>query len=348
MHEICKRLVRMGLEVRAVTSWFPGLKHFEEIDGYTVERVGMLDSYIVYIPRILKRYLSWVNVIVEDVSKVPLMTPLLRPKKHIPVIAVVHHLNREIYFHEISLLKAFIAYVLESHMPRLYTLLPKTVLVTVSESTKQELIRLGADPKKILIVPNATDSIKTSPNLHHAMKNLEPTAIYFSRIKRYKQPHHALLAFKKVLENIPRAKFIVAGKGTEILSRYTRKLGIEHAVEIYGEVDEETKMRLLCKAWILIQTSMKEGFGITVLEAAACKTPTIAYNVPGLRDSVKHMETGILVGPGNIEQLAKTIIWLLTDEVLRSRLAENAYKYAQQYTWDKVVQTFIKVLDGVG
>jgi len=346
MHEICRRLARRGVEVHAVTSWFPGLKRFEEIDGYTVERVGTHDDYILHIPRILKHYSDWADIIVEDTSKVPLMTPLLRSKKDMPVIAIVHHLNREIYFHEIPLPKATIAYTLESLMPRLYTRLPRTVLVTVSRSTVQELIRLGANPSRIIIVPNAIDVTKIKNNPHPKAKDATPTIIYFSRIKKYKQPHHALLAFKMVLRYIPNAKLIIAGKRTEILSKYVANLGIERAVEVYGEVDEKTKIELLCRAWILVQTSKKEGFGIVVLEAAACRTPTVAYNVPGLRDSVKHMETGILVEPGNIEKLAKAITRLLTDEALRGKLGENAYRYVQQFSWDKVVGSFLKTIEG--
>jgi len=346
MHEICRRLARRGVEVHAVTSWFPGLKRLEEMDGYTVERIGTHDDYILHIPRILKHYSDGADVIVEDTSKAPLMTPLLRPKKDMSVIAIVHHLNQEIYFHEIPLTKAIIAYTLESLMPRLYTRLPRTVLVAVSKSTVQELIRLGANPSRIVIMPNAIDITKVKNNPHPKAKDVTPTIIYFSRIKKYKQPHHALLAFKKVLKYIPNAKLIIAGKGTEILAKYVKKLGIEHAVEIYGEVGEETKIELLCRAWILVQTSKKEGFGIVVLEAAACRTPTVAYNVPGLRDSVKHMETGILVEPENVDSLAYKIVLTLTNSELRKRLAENAYRYAQQYSWDEATRKFMKVLKG--
>lgn len=343
MHEICKILTRKGVKVHAVTSWFPGLKRSEEINGYTVERIGNHDNYILHVPRILKHYSNWADIIVEDTSKAPLMTPLLRPRNNIPVVAIVHHLNREIYFHEIPLLRAFIAYTLESIMPSLYTRLLNTSLITVSESTKQELIKLGADPNKVFIVPNAVN-IKVSNNPHPLDKDPKPTIVYFSRIKKYKQPYHALLAFKEVLKKIHNAKLIIAGKGTESLSKYVKKLGIEHAVEIHGEVNEETKIKLLCRAWVLIQTSRKEGFGITVLEAAVCRTPVVAYNVPGLRDSVRHMETGILVEPGDIEQLAKAITWLLTDDSLRNKLSENACRYARQFNWDSTVERFLKVL----
>ena len=81
-----------------------------------------------------------------------------------------------------------------------------------------------------------------------------------------------------------------------------------------------------------------------MLEAAMCRTPVVAYRVPGLKDSIKHMETGILVEPGNVEQLAEAIVWLLTDDKLRSRLAENAYRYAQSFSWDRTAEAIAKIL----
>lgn len=343
MHQISRRLARMGHKVVAVTSWYPGLKKYENIDGYYVQRVANHDNYILHVPKILHNYSRWVDVIVEDTSKAPLMTPLLR-FKDMPVIAVVHHLNREIYFQEIPLRRGLIAYTLETIMPYIYSRLPQTRIIAVSKSTKEELTRLGADPSKIHIVQNAIDEDELLSNPNSYQKNSVPTVIYFSRLKKYKQPHHALLAFRRVVEEMPGAKLIVAGKGTETLRKYAEKLGIGDNVEVYGEVDEKSKKDLFCRAWILIQTSRKEGFGITVLEAATCKTPAVAYDVPGLRDSVRHMETGMLVPAGDIDGLAEAILRLLGDESLRSRLAENAYKHAQQHTWDKIAEEFAKTL----
>ena len=346
MHEICRRLACRGIKVHAVASFFPRLKRFEKLDGYTIERVGTHDDYILHVPRILKRYARHADVIVEDTSKAPLMIPLLRPKKDKPVVAIVHHLNREIYFQEISLPKAVIAYTLETIMPWLYTHLPRTMLVAVSQSTKQELIKLGANPRKITIIPNAINNTKTS-NPELPPKDPDPTIIYFSRLKKYKRPHHILLAFKEVLRHVPNAKLIIAGKGTDTLAKYAKKLGIEHAVKVYGEVDEETKRILLCRAWIHVQTSKKEGFGIVVLEAASCKTPTIAYNVLGLRDSIKHMETGILVPSGHIGALAEAITMLIQNRGFWRKLAENSFNYAKLYNWNKSAEKFVKVLEGI-
>ena len=331
------------MNVRAVTSWFKGLRHIERIDGYYVERVGTDQNYILHVPRILRQYSEWAEIIVEDTSKVPLMTPLLRHQRT-PVIAIVHHLNRDIYFQELPPHKAIIAYILESIMPKLYSLLPDVMLVAVSKSTKEELGRLGANLQRIRIVSNGINEYELNDE-SLTCKDPEPTIIFFSRIKKYKQPHHVLLAFRKILKQNSNVKLIIAGKGTEYLFKYLRRLKIDHATEIYGEVDDETKSRLLSRAWVLVQTSRKEGFGITVLEAAICGTPTICYDVPGLRDAVKHMKTGILVNFNDINELAKAITLLLQNERLRNSLSRNAYHHAKRFSWDKSARTFIKILE---
>ncbi len=343
-HEICRRLVRKGVKILYVSSWMPGLKTLEEIDGYQVIRVGTHNDFILHIPRILNRYADWADLIVEDTSKVPLMLPLLHSNKK-PVLAIVHHLNREIYFYELPYRKAIIAYIIESVMPKLYTNLPNVRFIAVSRSTKEELIKLGVKPDKIYIVPNGVD--KEKQNYCNNVKDSDPTILYLSRYKTYKQPFHAILAFTKVLKNIPNTKLIIAGKNTEILSKYVYKFNLNNSVKLYGEVSEIKKMELLSRSWLLIQTSLKEGFGLTVLEAALCRTPTVAYDVAGFRDSVKHMETGLLVKPGDVEGLAKAIITLLTDTDLWKKLSENAFRYAQNFDWDKTAEAFLKILKEV-
>jgi len=342
MHQICKRLAQKGHKIHAITSWHPKLKHKETIDGYTIQRIGNHDNYILHIPKILKTYKNWANIIIEDTSKIPLLTPILRPNKTPPVVAIVHHLNRDIYLQELPIHKAIIAYMLETIMPKLYTTLPNTHLIAVSNSTKQELIKLGAKPQKIHIVPNAIDHNPHNPNtIEH--KAPQPTILWFSRYKKYKQPHHAITAFLLASKQIPNAKLIIAGKGTETLREIAKKLKLKN-IEILGEVNEKTKAELMQQAWALIYTSKKEGYGLTVLEANAHGTPAIGYNVPGLRDSIRHMETGILVPYGNIKAIAKAMIMLTEDQELWRRLAENALNWAKQFDWDKSAEKFEKIL----
>ena len=142
-------------------------------------------------------------------------------------------------------------------------------------------------------------------------------------------------------------KLVIAGRPKidylNELKSLARKIRLEN-IEFKVNISQEEKKSLLAKASVFIYTSTREGWGQTILEAAACKTPTIAYDVPGLRDSIKHMKTGILVRPRNIEQLAEAIIQLLTNTSLRDRLAKNAYMHARQFSWDRATKSFLKII----
>ena len=173
MHEIAKRLSIKGFDVLALTSGFKGLPEKEIIEGYRVNRIGDHDSYPFHLHKVLRRHIACADIIVEDTSKIPLYTPLRSGGK--PVVAVVHHLSREIYFEELPLRKALLAYAMEGLMPRLYNLYPNTTLVTVSQSTREELIRLGAKPEKITIVANAVDHEKYKPRTNSPLKPVSYT-----------------------------------------------------------------------------------------------------------------------------------------------------------------------------
>jgi glycosyltransferase involved in cell wall biosynthesis len=104
---------------------------------------------------------------------------------------------------------------------------------------------------------------------------------------------------------------------------------------------------MLVSAKVLVYTSTREGWGQTVLEAAACKTPTIAQDVPGLRGAIKNNKTGLIVPPRDPQSLAKAILDLIGDEEYRLMLAENAYSYAKNFTWDNTAEKFAEVLKQV-
>ncbi len=343
MHQIARRLAARGHQVVAVTSWHPGLRRVEELGGYTVVRVGDHDLYPLQLPRVLARYRGWADVIVEDTSKVPLYLPLLRPVHGLPVVAVVHHLNRGIYFQELDPLRGALGYVSEALMPRLYSRLPRTLIVAVSESTREELLKLGAKASRVAVVPNAID-LDAMPRPRGCSKDSTPLVVYLSRFKWYKRPHHALLAFRIAAREMPGARMVVAGRGTEALWPLVERLGLRGRVEVLGEVSEEAKAELFCRAWVHVQTSMKEGFGLTVLEAAAYETPTVAYRVPGLSESVKHNVTGLLVEPGDIGKLAAALLRLLGDEGLRRRMGRAAKRLARVLNWDRTTSLFERAL----
>jgi glycosyltransferase involved in cell wall biosynthesis len=157
-----------------------------------------------------------------------------------------------------------------------------------------------------------------------------------------------LYAFAKVISNVPQAELNIVGRGDYIeLARLAESLGIKQSVKFIGEVSEEQKYEILKRAWIFVTTSMKEGWGLSVIEANYFGAPAVAYDVPGLRDSINDGVTGLLVPSGNIEELAKAIVKVLNDTELRERLSQNARSWASSFSYERTAEEFAKVIGGV-
>jgi glycosyltransferase involved in cell wall biosynthesis len=117
-------------------------------------------------------------------------------------------------------------------------------------------------------------------------------------------------------------------------------LGIEKSVRFLGKVTELEKKELLTKCWLMVQPSMIEGWGITVIEANACGTPVIASNVEGLRDSISHNQTGILVRPKNTTALAEAMEKVIRDKSLRTNLSKSSISWSKRFSWSKAADQF--------
>jgi len=353
-HEIAKRLVKRGYEVILVTSKPDNLAKQEIIDGYKVIRAG--NKYTVYlcarqIYRRLKKNGWKPDIIIDEVNTIPFLTPKYVAE---PIVMLIHQLCKECWSYAIHPLAQPIGWWLERSLHRTYIKSIKNgkvgSVITVSDSTKQDLVNLGYPADVVHIVYNGLDwelyrSLDASSRENDEKENL---CVYIGRITPYKNLEDLLEAWKIIEQEEDEPKLIIAGRAErkylEKLRRIARELGLER-IRFMINISQQEKLHLLRKAKALVYTSVREGWGQTVLEAAACKTPTIAYNVPGLRDSVKHMETGLLVELGNIQELAESMELLLKDDELREELSKNAAKWAEQFSWDKTAKEFEKSLD---
>jgi len=349
-HEIAKRLAAMGHEIILATSKPGNLPHREVIDGYTVIRRG--GKYTVYLGA-KKTYhelkeRSWKpDVIIDEVNTIPFLTPLYTKE---PIAMLIHQLCKDCWAYAIHPLAQPIGWWLERKLHNIYVKAAKKeklkTIITVSPSTKQDLTQLGYPENLIHIVYNGLDW-ETYKDCANICKNKEDLVTYVGRITPYKRIEDLLKAWKTVEQEHNNAELIIAGRAEpkylKKLMKLTKKLNLKRT-KFRINIPQQEKKQLLAKAKILVYTSTREGWGQTTIEAAACKTPTIAYNVPGLKDAIKHTQTGILVEPGNIHQLAHAIIVLLADDNLRNKLAESAYRYAQQFSWDKRVQAILGIL----
>jgi len=284
------------------------------------------------------RFIKKVDLIIENISKFPLLWPLFISKILAkPFVAIIYHIHGESLFRELPFPIALMLYIYEKFSLKLYSYF-RFFIITVSESTKKELISFGFPSHNILLVEVGLDS--ELKNLCNSIaKNDKPLIVYVGRLKKYKRVDHLIDSLKIVVQKIPNVECIIAGKGDkkvyEELKEKAKKLGLEKNIKFIGEINTKTKIEILSKAWVYVMTSMKEGFGISALEAQACGTPVVGYKVPGLVDCVKNNITGILVADGNVEALSNAILRLLLDETLRLKMMANARNYAMSFDWEK-------------
>lgn len=300
-----------------------------------VQRAGTRYTYSVAAPRYYRAELARraFDLVIEDLNKVPLFTPLWSGH---PMVLLVHHLFGRTAFEEAALPLATATWLLERPIGRVYRGIPTEA---VSRSTADDLVRRGFTPTQITVIPNGVNLDFYSPD-PTGTRLAEPTILYLGRLKRYKRIDLILRAVERLRDRGLLAKAVIAGEGDYApeLRRLRAELGLEAQVEMPGFVSELEKRRLFRRAWVHVLTSPKEGWGITNLEAAACGTPTVASDSPGLRDAVQDGRTGFLVAHGDVAALADRLGRLLSDDALRECFGRQARAFAEGFSWDRAAQ----------
>ena len=342
-HEIFSRIVRAGHRVTLCCSSYRGAAARETIDGIDIRRSGSREIFNFVFPFTYLLRLRGIDydVVVEDLNKVPFFTPLYVRR---PLAGIAHHLFGRSVFRESGFLPAAYVYLMERSALALYR---KTMpFMVVSRSTEREFLECGFAAGRLAVIHNCVDHARYSPG--DGKKSAAPTAVYFGRLKKYKSVDHFLRALPAVIARFPSLRAVVAGDGDDLprLRRIAAELGIGGAVEFTGYLTEDQKVDLLRKAWFTVTTSLKEGWGLTVIEANACGTPVVAADVPGLRDAVKEGETGLLYPHGDIPALAQRMLSLLEDVALRRRLGEGAIRWAATFDWNVSAEKTIAFLEG--
>ncbi len=332
LHEIFRRLVDRGHSVTLLCSAWPGCVRRTILDGIDVHRVGGRYTLSLAAPVYFRRRLraEKFDVVVEDVNKVPFFSPLWGVGA--PVALLVDHLFGATAFREASFPVAAATWLLERPIGIVFRSVPTAA---VSESTAEDLAKRGIPRSGIEIIPNGVDLDFLSP-LPPEERFPGPILLFLGRLKRYKRVDLLLQAVAILVERGTACRLLIAGRGDDQprLTALRESLGLAEQVEFLGFVSEAEKLVLLRRSWIHLLTSVKEGWGISILEAAACGTPTIASDAPGLRDSVVDGQTGYLVPHGDVEVLSQRIEELLEDEEERLKLGDGARNFAEGFTWD--------------
>src|SRR4051812_27974310 len=332
MHEIFGRLAAAGHEVTLLCGGWPGCSPHARLDDIEIHRVGTRHTF----PLLARRYFDRVfgdvapslDVLVEDVNKIPLYTPRWRGIRR--VVALVPHLFGGTVFQELAAPLAAAVWLAERPLGYLYRHVP---FEAISESTADDLVRRGIRRDQIRVIYCGIDTVRYTPDpLRRAVL---PTFAYLGRLKKYKGVDIVIRAFAELAH--PTATLEIAGSGDhrQALEALVASLDLGQRVRFLGRISEEGKLTLLRRAWGLLFASPKEGWGITNLEAAACGTPVVASNSPGLRESVKDGETGFLVPHGDVRRMAEAMGQLASSASLVAALGARGRTFAESFTWDR-------------
>ena len=323
-----------------LTSGFDGGAPETEIDGMRVLRRGHWYDANHALPKAYKRELKGerFDAVIEDVNKLPFFAPRWADA---PVLAVVPHLFGTTAFAETGPLQALYVMAHEALMPSVYRGVP---FLAISESTRDDLVARGIPADHIAVVHCGLDHARYRKT---AEKEPRPTIAFLGRLRKYKGVDVLLDAFAELRTRLPDARLWIVGDGPykATLERRAQRLGLQDHATFFGFVPSAEKVARLSAAHVAVCPSPKEGWGLTVVEANACGTAVVASRSPGLVDSVKDGETGILVPHGDARALAAAIERVLTDATLRASLETKGLAWSQTFTWDRCADEAYAVLE---
>jgi glycosyltransferase involved in cell wall biosynthesis/O-antigen/teichoic acid export membrane protein len=331
-HEVTRRWVADGDDVTLLTSRFPGAKRSEVVDGVRVRRVGRLrcGTYHLRVQLELAR-LRGFDAVVEGVNTLPFFTPLWR---RTPSVALFYQFAADVWDAELPRPLAAFGRWLE---PRLLKPYRGTSVVAISESTGADLRRVGA--RDVVIVHSGVDA---PADTAVAEKEQVPTFLYVGRLARNKRPDHAVEAFRVIRETLPEARLWIIGSGP--LEQHLAD-GLPEGAELLGYVGRSELYERMARAHCLLVPSVREGWGLVVIEANAVGTPAVGYDVPGLRDSIRDGETGLLAPAGDPVALAGRALELVGRDARYGDVCRNAIAWAAQFSWDATARTMRNVVE---
>lgn len=342
IHEQAKRWVALGHEVTMVSMRPRGQSRRDTIDGLDVYRAGNRFTLFLLAPLLYLLFLrKKADVVVDIINGIPFGTPLFCGK---PKIVIIHHVHREMFVTELGTAVGTVGRLIEQYVvPVLYR---RVLFVSSSESTVRDMRKLlfRGEKLEVRVIHNGIDH-----GLYRAGEGKfdRPTVLYLGRVKKYKRIPLLISMMEKLWNVIPEAELIVAGDGdaVEESREAARNMGVESKVKFLGYVSESEKLRLFQRAWTSATASMVEGWGLTVVEGNACGTPTVAFDVPGLNESIIPGETGLL--SADVEEFESNLIRILVDGELRSRLSEGAVRWAARFDWDVTAGEMLEAIRGV-
>ncbi|QVQ54849.1 glycosyltransferase family 4 protein [Spiractinospora alimapuensis] len=327
-------LARRGAQVTFHTSREPGQPRRESRAGIRIERRG--GKFSVYPATLLR--LLWrrrrVDAVIDCMNGVPFFAPLVLPRRT-PVVCLVHHvhdLQFRAYFPDLlARLGQFVEGPIASRVYR------RCRTVTVSESSRQALRTKLAWRSDITVIHNGAPAPHPVPEQRPA-EDGTPGVLVLGRLVVQKRVTRIVDAVDALREDWPGLRLHVVGRGPQAapLVERAERHDLADRVAMHGFLPEGEKRAVIASCRLHVTASEFEGWGLTVMEAAALGIPTVAYDVDGLRDSVRDGVTGWLVRDGEtLPDVMGRALKELSDPVRAREIERECRAWAAQFTWER-------------
>ena len=335
--EFMQRWADAGLEILQRTSSGVGLEPIDRRSGYGIVRRG--SRYSVF-PRTvaaeITRRMGRFDAVVEVWNGVPWFSPIWCRRPH---ITMLHHVHGPMWDQLLPGPLAAAGRALETRFaPPFYR---RTLTVTPSDATREQLLELGFRPDRVVAVPNGVDPFFTAAG----SKTEQPSIVAVGRlapVKRFELVVDAAIAARR---RVPGLTLSIIGDGPmgEPLQRQIDAAGATDWITLHGRLERTALVDHYRRSWLVVSGSLAEGWGLSLSEAAACGTAAVATDIRGHRSSVAHGVTGVLVAE---PELGTAIADALLDHDRRGRLARAAHDRAIALTWDATALGLIRGLHG--
>lgn len=335
-HEVARLWAEAGIEVVMRTSYAQGHPTHARRDGYRVVRKA--GRYLVF-PRAsaseaMHRH-GQRDALVEIWNGMPFFSPLWAKG---PRVVFLHHVHADMWKMVLPPNLARLGDAIESKLaPRIYR---RSRMITLSPSSKAEMLDIGFKDELVDVVPPGIDP-RFSPG---GERSENPLVLGVGRLVPVKRFDRLIRATVEARRHAPRLELQLVGTGPDRteLESLIHSLDAADYISFTGRVSDDELVSLYRRAWVVASSSVREGWGMTLTEAAACGTPAVATRIPGHVDALAEGVSGLLADDDR--ELAAHLIEVANDEALRARLQAGALTHAAGFTWSNTATQILEAL----